>query len=182
MGFTVFERKKTMKTFFVKILRITMYDELLFLLGFGVYHGQKHSKETFLVMSFLLPKKYFFSTCFSVLVPNNVQTLKIHVFFCNVVLFRYIKCYSFLLVFWDLKSSKTLIMHKCLFVFPYRVFYMYFGVFIPISSKSLKNYLFLLMLFSFSRKGFCMHFSVLYNKFKNIQNTHFTFLFFSVTI
>ncbi len=76
---------------------------------------------------------------FQRLVPSNAKTLKIHVF---VVLFLHTYCYSCILAFWYIRSSKTLIIHvsrNALFISPYEVTSIHFGVLVGKNVKNTQN-------------------------------------------
>ncbi len=112
---------------------------------------------------------------FGVVVPINVNKLKTHVF-GNLVLFLHIECYSYVLTFWYLRSSKTLIIHfsRNLFSFSHIVYFAcILAFFVRNELRNLKiqvfweNCCFLFMRFS----GLvCM-------QLKNAQNTRFWLCF-----
>ncbi len=113
---------------------------------------------------------------FGVVVPIKVNKLKTHVF-GNLVLFLHIECYSYVLTFWYLRSSKTLIIHfsRNLFSFSHIVYFAcILAFFVRNELRNLKIQVFWgkLLCFLFMRFSglVCM-------QLKNAQNTRFWLCF-----
>ncbi len=87
---------------------------------------------------------------FGVLLPNNVKTLILDKVLDKVVLFLHIYCYSCILAFWYIRNSKTLIIHvsrNALFISPYEVTFIHFGVLVGKNVKNTKNTRFGILVF-----------------------------------